>query len=279
VSSGLVRASGCCAALALSSVVSGERGQQRPLRLPAGRKQMTANCRTACYVMIIGAWTTNCALAQEAVRSVPDHAHGGEALAVVITIDAPSGIIAVGIEDSPPVGWDEISNVTNGGTVDAANHMIKWGPFFAPSIPTQVSYTIAPPIDASGENCFTGTASFNGFNEAIQGSLCVQATSGVPTVSEWGLAILGLLILIAGTLITAPQLVHEQARAWGLHPPSRHAVPVAGRNSDSPGEFGIRSDHRVGQKWVSRHVVATGFGVAIDLRATCDPRFDPQKRI
>ena len=82
---------------------------------------------------------------------------------------------------------------------------MKWGPFFAPSIPTHVSYSITPPIDAQGVHCFTGTASFDGFNQPVLGSSCVQVTPGIPAVSQWGLVILILLLLTVGTLVVAPR--------------------------------------------------------------------------
>jgi len=145
------------------------------------------------------------AFAAGAVRSLPQHVQGGTAFDVVITIDPPTGTTALGIEESPPSGWSAIADISNGGTYDAGSHKVKWGPFFAPSFPTQVSYTITPPPAAQGNQCFVGLASFNGFNEPIQGLSCVQVTPGIPAVSEWGLLILSLSLLTVGTLVVAPR--------------------------------------------------------------------------
>jgi hypothetical protein len=145
------------------------------------------------------------AFAAGAFRALPQHVQGGTAFDVVITVAPPVGTTSAGIEDGPPVGWDVIANISNSGTYDAGNHKTKWGPFVAPSIPPQVSYSITPPIDAQGVHCFTGTASFNGFNQPVQGSSCVQVTPGIPAVSQWGLVVLILLLLTVGTLVVAPR--------------------------------------------------------------------------
>ena len=124
--------------------------------------------------LAIVALASDMVLASGAVRVLPQQVEGGTAFSVVITVDPPAGTTAVGIEDRPPAGWDVIANISNGGTCDAANHKVKWGPFFAPSIPAQVSYDITPPPDASGMACFAGTVSFDGFNEPIAGDSCVE---------------------------------------------------------------------------------------------------------
>lgn len=136
-----------------------------------------------------------------AVRVLPQHVQGGTAFDVVITVAPPVGTTSAGIEDGPPAGWNVIANISNSGTYDAGNHKIKWGPFVVPSIPPQVSYSITPPLDAQGVHCFTGTASFNGFNQPVQGSSCVQVMPGIPAVSDWGMATMLLLVLIAGTVV------------------------------------------------------------------------------
>ncbi len=118
--------------------------------------------------------TSSSGLGGDAVRYLPASAAPGVAFEVVVTIDPPAGTFAVGLEERPPTGWTAITNISNGGTYDAANHKVKWGPFFAPSIPAQVSYDITPPPDASGVACFAGTVSFDGFNEPVAGDSCVE---------------------------------------------------------------------------------------------------------
>ncbi len=142
------------------------------------------------------------ALADGATRDLPDEWAPGVPLVVAISLDPPGGTIAVGVEDEPPPGWTSIANISDGGFYDSANHKVKWGPFFDPSIPATISYEITPPVDATGTPCFNGTVSINGINEPIMGDQCLPDLA-VPTVSEWGMLAMGLLVVAAGTCIAA----------------------------------------------------------------------------
>jgi len=94
---------------------------------------------------------------------------------VSLDIDAPDGAQAVAFEDSPPAGWTDIQNISDGGTYDSVNHKVKWGPFFAP-FPASVSYEVKAPVEASGERCFMGSVSIDGESEAICGDTCIEAS-------------------------------------------------------------------------------------------------------
>lgn len=91
---------------------------------------------------------------------------------ITIAIEPPAGTLAIGLEDSPPLGW-AVKNISNGGNYDADNNKVKWGPFFEP-FPSEVTYDITPAEDAEGEHCFAGTISFDGINESIGGDECVN---------------------------------------------------------------------------------------------------------
>lgn len=133
--------------------------------------------------------------AEGATRSLADHSDLGVAFTVTIALD-PADAVAVGLEDSPPTGWTQIDNITNGGTYDAAAHKIKWGPFFAP-FPAQVAYDLLPPGDVTETDCFVGTVSLNGINQPIGGDQCFLGS--IPTLSQGALLVLAGLLLIAGS--------------------------------------------------------------------------------
>jgi len=82
---------------------------------------------------------------------------------------------AIGVEDVPPSGWTDISNISNGGTYDAVAHKVKWGPFFTP-FPSELTYDLTPPVTADGTVCFSGATSVNGAqNDGVCGDECIEA--------------------------------------------------------------------------------------------------------
>ncbi|MFQ5589840.1 MAG: Kazal-type serine protease inhibitor family protein, partial [Phycisphaerae bacterium] len=92
---------------------------------------------------------------------------------VRIVLAPPAAATAIGVEDAPPAGW-VVSNISNGGTFDAVNWKVKWGPLFPP-FPAELTYDVTPAADASGTACFAGTISVDGINQAICGNDCLDA--------------------------------------------------------------------------------------------------------
>jgi hypothetical protein len=106
-----------------------------------------------------------------ATRSFGDTTYcPGDVDSVTIDLTPPLGTDALAVEDSPPPGWS-VGAISNGGFYDAANHKVKWGPFFAP-IPAQVSYELTPV--GTGIQCFSGTVSVDGDNSAVCGDPCEE---------------------------------------------------------------------------------------------------------
>ncbi len=91
---------------------------------------------------------------------------------VRIFLDPPTGTTAIAVEDSPPSGW-AVTEISEGGSFDATNGKVKWGPFFAP-FPQQVWYVIVPDSDV-GAACFQGVVSVDGINQSVCGDGCVEA--------------------------------------------------------------------------------------------------------
>ncbi|MFQ5589839.1 MAG: hypothetical protein ACE5HE_01630 [Phycisphaerae bacterium] len=143
-------------------------------------------------------WNNEIASAQGAVRDLSGYSTPGVSFTVSITLAPPAGTIAAALEDTPPAGWP-VSSISDGGTWDAVQEKVKWGVFFAPSIPDRVTYDVTPPTTALGPSCFSGSASYDGVQEAITGDACLSI--GVPAVSRAGAVVMALLIIAAGVLL------------------------------------------------------------------------------
>lgn len=143
------------------------------------------------------AWAcaTSAAFGQGATRSLATYTEPSVTFTVSIALQPPVDTLAIGIEDSPPPGWTQITNITNGGTYDAGTHKVKWGPIFSP-LPTQVAYDLTPPAVVNAQDCFTGTVSFNGLNEPIVGDECFMAS--VPALSTLATLLLAILLVVFG---------------------------------------------------------------------------------
>lgn len=163
---------------------------------------------------LVGAAAMACALAtvanaQSASRVLPVYYVPADTVSVVIELDAPLGTAAVGVEDTPPAGWT-VSAVSHSGALDTQSGKVKWGPFFDPSIPASVSYDATPPPSASVAGCFVGSALFDTTEVTITGSECVAGP--VPASSTWAALVLGLCLVIAGTVVGG-----DRSRArWGM---------------------------------------------------------------
>lgn len=137
-------------------------------------------------------------LAQTPLRDLSGFSGPEGTFQVAITLNAPPGAVVVGAEDAPPGGWT-VGAISDGGSWDAVNLKVKWGPYFAPSIPTVLTYDVNVPSTVAGPQCFTGEASFDGQEAGIGGDDCVNEP--VPAASAWGVILLALLCLVAATLL------------------------------------------------------------------------------
>ncbi len=174
-------------------------------------------CTTSFIVAGLIAWAVapRPVYAQGASRALPVHYGPGASLTVSIAIDPPPGTGIVILEDAPPAGWSA-SNISHGGTWDVQNEKVKWGPFWDPSIPATVTYDATPATQAIGQQCFAGTVSFDVTgNQPVAGDPCIAVA--VPTLSQWGLVVMLLLLLAAGTLVL-------------------RRLPIAGRRDGRSGE-------------------------------------------
>jgi hypothetical protein len=107
-------------------------------------------------------------VAGTAVRNLPAGYTASGALAVSIIVTPASSASAYAVEDAPPAGWI-VNNIDNGGTWDAINHKVKWGPFFDNATRT-LGYQATPPAGTSGVKVFSGIASIDGVGVAIGGA-------------------------------------------------------------------------------------------------------------
>ena len=164
--------------------------------------------RIAALAVTLFAAFSSSALGSGAVRELPNSILPGDPVTVSIALDVPPGTTVVAAEDQPPSGWI-ISNISNGGAYDQSTGKVKWGLFFAPSIPATLFYQAT---SAPGPACFAGLVSYDGLDAAITGDQCSVA---VPAVSAWGVLCLGLVMAVAGTVFLQRKKTEEE----GFEPP------------------------------------------------------------
>ena len=148
-------------------------------------------------LMAAAVWATSTpdpAFGAGAARNLPDSVFPGSTITVTIQLTPPAGAAIAAAEERPPVGWI-VSNISDSGTFDALSGKVKWGLFFAPSIPASLSYDVSIPA-SPGSGCFVGTASFDGGSFPVTGDGCAF---GVPAATAWSVTILALLVLVAGS--------------------------------------------------------------------------------
>ena len=134
-------------------------------------QRMSHSCVVPFLSLFAWVGTALPVLAQDATRSLPPTYSPDVPFTVSIEVDPPGGTFAYALEDSPPPGWTQIANVSDGGTYDIPNHKVKW--VFFDAISRTLAYDVTPPGDATGEQCFEGTVSFDGADQPIEGDQCV----------------------------------------------------------------------------------------------------------
>jgi hypothetical protein len=90
-----------------------------------------------------------------------------------IALTPPNSAQAIGVWDSPPLGWIVTNRISHGGAYDPVNRKVKWGPFFPP-FPAELSYEVIPTAAAIDlPACFSGMISVDGTDHPICGEECV----------------------------------------------------------------------------------------------------------
>ena len=140
------------------------------------------------------------ASAENATRDLPTDYTPGVTFTVSIAVSPPANTAVAGFEDQPPLGW-VVSNISHSGVFDGQSQKVKWGPYFGTSIPSSLTYGVTPSGGASGQQCFTGTASFDGLGQPIGGEQCLPRS--VPALSSVGMAGLTVLLVVVGAVILA----------------------------------------------------------------------------
>jgi len=106
-----------------------------------------------------------------AVRSLPSGFSAGQWFVVTCLVTPASNVTVFALQDQPPPGWT-VTSISAHGTFDAKNQLVEWGPFFTNGVLT-LSYTVLPPVDSTGTNAFSGSATFNNATVAIAGQSLV----------------------------------------------------------------------------------------------------------
>ena len=163
---------------------------------------MTKERRLLTAMMVLGALLgiarTSLGQTCSATRALSTGYVPGLPLPVSITVQPEPSTQVYSVEDTPPSGW-AVSDISHGGLFDGLTEKVKWGFFFDGDART-LTYTVSPPIGELAQRCFgPGIVSCNDVDQAIVGDECIELA--IPTVSEWGLAVMSLLVVTAGTLV------------------------------------------------------------------------------
>jgi hypothetical protein len=107
--------------------------------------------------------------ANAVLRTLPLVYHPGQPVTVSLAAKPIHTALVYAYEESIPANWT-VSNISVGGSFDAQNRRIKWGPFFDDvASPRTFTYQATPPADAFGGVAFTGHGNFDNQNVAATG--------------------------------------------------------------------------------------------------------------
>ena len=118
----------------------------------------------------------------------PRFAPGTKAM-VLLRAKVIDGMRTYAVEDAPPVGW-RVESISAGGTWDAAERKVKWGPYFD-RVSRDFSYVVVPDKVTAGL-AFTGRGSHDGLLVSMSGARAVPVPGGTLRVagefSTWSLS-------------------------------------------------------------------------------------------
>lgn len=129
----------------------------------------------------------------------------GQTLVVGIRSTPRDAVLAYAVEDVPPAGWP-VGTVSHGGSYDAVNGRVKWGPFYDAG-ERDLYYEVSIPTNATGAFSFSGLGSFDGLNVVATGGR-VGSVGGSSTNRALRLDVVrvdaqGLLMRLDGQAATA----------------------------------------------------------------------------
>jgi hypothetical protein len=105
-------------------------------------------------------------------RELPASFVPGESLTVSIITEPAAGTVAQAIQEQLPAAWKLLS-ASEGGEFDAANGILKWGPFYD-GASRVLSYQVLPPATSSGKVEFAGAGSSNGSSAPTVGASAIS---------------------------------------------------------------------------------------------------------
>lgn len=110
-----------------------------------------------------------------ASSALPTNYQAGQPFPVNITVSPISTASVFVVEERLPSGWIA-SAISDQGVFSAARATIRWG-LFMDGEPVTVSYVVWPPTNATTVGYFSGTVSFDGYNQTVSG---VRRTTRIP---------------------------------------------------------------------------------------------------
>ncbi len=176
----------------------------------------------------IGALVGNTATSSLPVSTVTD-----QPFTVTVEVSPSPEIAVYAVEDAPPDGWS-VGDISDGGNYVSSQHLVKW--YFLDKQARTLTYVAIPPTNASEAVSFTGTYSYDGFNDDVIGERSLQAKPDPQTFNDWALDHDPNLGGVEGDF-SNDGISNLLAYALGLDPTAKNNgnLPVSGIESDGQG--------------------------------------------
>lgn len=100
-------------------------------------------------------------------RELPDFYRPGISFHVTITTTPAVNRSLYAVEDRIPSGWSA-GDISHGGTFDAANHKVKFGPFFDHEI-RMLTYSVTAPANSESQGLFQGVFADDALEVPVSG--------------------------------------------------------------------------------------------------------------
>lgn len=135
------------------------------------------------------------------VASLPDFYVSGALVNVALSVTPDPTVRVYSVEEEIPDRWT-VGTIAFSGVFDAANHRIKWGPFFDAQ-PRQLTYSIRSPLGDLGTYTLNGVGRFDALEHEIGGERVLQPQPSTVRRSLPGHHTAGVGFRVTNTVVVA----------------------------------------------------------------------------
>jgi hypothetical protein len=120
-------------------------------------------------------------------RLLPAQYRPGRTLRAGILVTPGRGAGSYKVVETPPAGWS-VSEISDGGTYDAATGKITFGPIAADSVKL-LTYSVTPPDGTKGPKTFAGTLEVDGAVTSILGQQTIYGPNAKRPELRWKIGV------------------------------------------------------------------------------------------